>query len=86
MSSHWHFTLIFRPVQYTSVMRTTLTQEQVHDYRENGFLIIDRFLTSEELENWRTCTEEAIQLRLAEGSLHNQYNADDFYAQVFFRH
>jgi len=66
-------------------MRTTLTPEQIAGYRENGFLIIDDFLTSAELETWRRCTEEAIQLRLAEGSLHNQFKTDDFYAQVFLQ-
>jgi hypothetical protein len=66
-------------------MRTALTQEQINEYRERGFLIIDSFLTPEELEKWRTCTEEAIGLRLAEGSLHNQGGSNDFYAQVFLQ-
>ncbi len=66
-------------------MRTTLTPEQIQSYRENGFIILDGFLTLEELENWRVCTEEAIQLRLSEGTLHNQYRTDDFYAQVFLQ-
>ena len=66
-------------------MRTTLTQPQIDGYRENGFIVIDDFLTPDELEYWRTCTEEAIHLRLAEGSLHNQYRPDDFYAQVFLQ-
>jgi ectoine hydroxylase-related dioxygenase (phytanoyl-CoA dioxygenase family) len=70
---------------YNAGMRTALTQSEIDQYRENGFLIIDGFLTSDELTNWQTCTEEAIRLRLAEGSLHNQYNSEDFYAQVFLQ-
>ena len=66
-------------------MRTALTQTQIDDYRQNGFLVLHDFLTAEELENWRTCTEEAIRLRLSAGTLHNQWNAEDFYAQVFLQ-
>ena len=65
-------------------MKDTLTAEQIARYRDNGFLVIENFLDPEELENWRRCTEEAVEVRLsATGYLHNQGDPDAFYAQVF---
>ncbi|HEY3282173.1 MAG TPA: phytanoyl-CoA dioxygenase family protein, partial [Armatimonadota bacterium] len=38
-----------------------------------------------ELEDWRECTEAAIEQRLAGQSLHNQQDPDSFYSQVFLQ-
>jgi phytanoyl-CoA hydroxylase len=73
-------------------MRNQLTTEQIERYRENGFLVIENWLDTQELEQWRACTEEAVQERLASldrdtpgffQSLTNQDNPDAYYAQVF---
>lgn len=78
-------------------MNDTLTQHQVDFYRENGFLVIENFLTPEETEHWRTMTEEAVNERLygvakIEGApiegvvtktLTNQHDPDSYYARVF---
>ncbi len=40
-------------------MKMTLTQSQIDGYRNNGFVIIDEFLTSDELERWRSAVAEA---------------------------
>lgn len=66
-------------------MHDTLTEEQIAFYRKNGFLVIEHFLDSGELEEWRRCTEEAVAERL-DRSVHfltNQMDPDNFYAQVF---
>ena len=34
-------------------MNNELTQEQVDFYQENGYIVIENFLTPEELETWR---------------------------------
>lgn len=44
-------------------MKTFLAPEQIESYRENGFIIIDDFLNSEELENWRNSVMEAVEDR-----------------------
>ena len=38
-------------------MKTEVTQEQIRSYQENGFLIIDDFLTADELETWRDAVD-----------------------------
>src|SRR5215469_11548214 len=40
-----------------------LSDEQVQSYRENGFLILDNFLSDEELENWRSAVMNAVMER-----------------------
>ncbi len=40
-------------------MKTDLTQTEIESYREDGFLIINDLLTSQELEQWRSAVEEA---------------------------
>jgi len=73
-------------------MKNELTDEQIERYRDQGFLVIEGFLNPEELQTWRTCTDEAVEQRLAATagskatvleSLSNQSNPDDYYAQVF---
>ncbi|MBI4551437.1 MAG: phytanoyl-CoA dioxygenase family protein [Candidatus Latescibacteria bacterium] len=66
-------------------MRDRLTDEQIERYRTNGFLVIEQCLDTDELEEWRRCTDEAVAQRLG-GSIHfltNQMDPDNFYAQVF---
>lgn len=68
-------------------MRSELTEQQIADYRENGFLVIEGFLSAAELEEWRRCTEEAVEQRLTQRvpgtGLHNQGNPENYYARVF---
>ena len=45
------------------IMITQLSSEQIAFYRENGFLIIDNFLSAEELETWRHAVTEAVAQR-----------------------
>ena len=44
-------------------MNTDLTAEQIASYRENGFVVIENFLTPDELEDWRRCVDEAVTQR-----------------------
>lgn len=46
-------------------MFSTPTPEQVQSYQENGFLVVENFLTSVELDYWRQVTDEAVAQRLA---------------------
>jgi ectoine hydroxylase-related dioxygenase (phytanoyl-CoA dioxygenase family) len=65
-------------------MRTEVTPQQIDDYREQGFVVIENFLDTAELEHWRAVTEDAIRLRLSNANtLNNQANPEAFYAQVF---
>ncbi len=71
-------------------MQDTLSAEQIAFYRENGFIAIENFLSSEELARWQRVTDEAVALRLSGGkegnishTLNNQADPDAFYANVF---
>lgn len=44
-------------------MKNELSDQQINDYRENGFLVIEDFLSPDELEEWRTAVTEAIEQR-----------------------
>jgi len=44
-------------------MKNELSQEQVRYYQENGFVVIEDFLSPEELEEWRAAVIEAIAER-----------------------
>lgn len=44
-------------------MKTNLTQEQIDSYRENGFIVIEDFLSKEELEAWRSAVTKAVKER-----------------------
>lgn len=44
-------------------MKTDLTQDQVDFYSENGYLIIDGFLSSAELDHWRDAVDSAVANR-----------------------
>jgi phytanoyl-CoA hydroxylase len=67
-----------------------ISDEQVSFYRENGFIVLEGFLTPDELTRWREWTEEAVQERLekrpelvGKWSLTNQGDPDSYYARVF---
>ena len=69
-------------------MKTEVTQEQVQSYQENGFLIIDDFLTPDELESWRTAVDEAVlgrgKTKLAGRADDERWQAgDSYYDNVF---
>ena len=44
-------------------MKTQVTQQQIDDYRENGFLLIENFLDTDELVFWREAVTEAVEQR-----------------------
>lgn len=44
-------------------MRNDLTQGQIAQYRHDGFLVIENFLSAEELEFWRTALNDAVEKR-----------------------
>ena len=66
-------------------MNTRLSQTQINTYRENGFVVIDKFLTSAELETWRAAVDEAVAERGREripGHV-DKSKDDDYYNNVF---
>lgn len=64
-------------------MQTEVSPQQVEQFREQGFVVMEGFLDAAELEHWRTVTEEAMRLRLTGSTLNNQADPEAFYAQVF---
>lgn len=70
-------------------MTTSLTPEQIAFYRDNGFLVLENFLSPEELEDWRATTADAVEHRLNEKrtdgkwNLTNQGDPESYYARVF---
>jgi ectoine hydroxylase-related dioxygenase (phytanoyl-CoA dioxygenase family) len=44
-------------------MKNELLQEQIEKYQNDGFLVIEDFLSPEELEFWRTALDEAVAKR-----------------------
>jgi ectoine hydroxylase-related dioxygenase (phytanoyl-CoA dioxygenase family) len=44
-------------------MNTSLTETQIQKYQQDGFLVIDDFLTAGELAFWRSAVTEAIEER-----------------------
>jgi phytanoyl-CoA hydroxylase len=44
-------------------MRSELSQEQVAKYQQDGFVVIEDFLSPQELEFWRTALDEAVAKR-----------------------
>lgn len=44
-------------------MRTDLTPQQIQSYRDNGFVLIENFLSDAELNHWRTTVDEAVRAR-----------------------
>ena len=44
-------------------MKSELTQEQIGKYQQDGFLVIEDFLSAEELAEWREALNEAVAKR-----------------------
>ncbi|MDO6432227.1 phytanoyl-CoA dioxygenase family protein [Flavitalea sp. BT771] len=44
-------------------MKTSLSEAQVLSYQKEGFLLIEDFLSADELSSWRTAVTEAIEQR-----------------------
>jgi len=44
-------------------MRTELPAQQIADYQDNGFTIVEDFLTPDELEEWRAAVDETVTER-----------------------
>ncbi len=69
-------------------MNTHLNQQQIESYQQNGFIVIDDFLTPDELEHWRQAVGEAITSRgntkLAGREKDAKWQAGDgYYDRVF---
>jgi phytanoyl-CoA hydroxylase len=71
-------------------VKNEVSSQQVEQYRKQGFLVIDDFLSLAELGHWREVTVDAVSQRLASNSvennmgiLNNQRDPDTFYAMVF---
>ena len=59
----------------------TPTPAQIADYRRDGFVLVDGFLDEQELERWRTQTDEAAAERLAARG----EQEDTYYSRVFLQ-
>lgn len=44
-------------------MKTNLSQQQIDQYQQDGFLVIEEFLSAEELEQWRAALDKAVDKR-----------------------
>lgn len=69
-------------------MKHRISQDQIDLYQKQGFLVIENFLDSEELADWRTQVDEAVQQRLTAPKtdgwdLTNQADPENYYARVF---
>ncbi|MEM7032415.1 MAG: phytanoyl-CoA dioxygenase family protein [Chloroflexota bacterium] len=72
-------------------MQSEINQEQIDFYQENGFVVIEEFLTSEELETWRAAVDDAVSKRKdvklsnREGDSGNWKAGDSYYDRVFIQ-
>lgn len=72
-------------------MNSDISQAQVDSYQENGFVVIDDFLSPDELETWRQAVGNAVaerkQLKLATAGVDKDDErwqaGDSFYDYVF---
>jgi phytanoyl-CoA hydroxylase len=65
-------------------MKNTLSDAQIASYQDNGFLVVENFLDTDELADWRRNTDAAVAERLErKNGMHNQGDPDGFYAKVF---
>ena len=67
-------------------MQDQLSEEQIASYQENGFLVIENFLSADELAHWSQTTDEAVEQRLAatrKPETSEAGEAETYYAQVF---
>ena len=66
-------------------MKYQITKEQVAEYQKNGYIVIEDFLDSKELELWREVTDDAVRQRLIERNGLTNQNSDDYYSRVFLQ-
>lgn len=71
-------------------MNTDLTQSQIEHYREQGFVVIDDFLTQDELETWREAVDEAVAQRgrlklVRQEGEKERLEGDTYYDKVFIQ-
>lgn len=73
-------------------MRYQLTPEQIHGYQENGFIIIEDFLSPAELDTWRKAVTVAVEERagikipgknIRTGEADGINEDSDYFAKVF---
>lgn len=68
-------------------MKADLTEQQIASYRENGFVVIENFLSPAELEEWREAVDEAVANR-GETKLPGRPGdlpTEDYYDNVFIQ-
>src|SRR4026207_1168726 len=44
-------------------MKNQLTPNQIKSYQDNGFIVIEDFLSAEELDHWRKAVTKAVEER-----------------------
>ena len=66
-------------------MNTTLSNQQISFYQENGFLVIDQLLSRIELASWREAVDEAVKQQLDQAKTHNQSRGESYYKYVFIQ-
>lgn len=64
-------------------MKSDLSLEQIAAYQENGFLVIDEFLVEDELLEWRTIVDAAVDQRLQTTRQSGDLDDPTFYTNVF---
>lgn len=73
-------------------MNTLLTPQQVQAYQEDGYLLVDNFLTEEDLSFWREAVTEGIEQRSGRKMPHSDVQVgeddginkeSDYYGKVF---
>ena len=67
-------------------MNTDLTQEQIHSYRQNGFVVLHDFLSPDELETWRQGVDGAVRQRGKQKMFNQEVDEDreeSYYDYVF---
>jgi len=73
-------------------MKYQLSPEQIKTYEDNGFVVIDNFLSPEELNHWRKSVETAVKERagikipgkdIKTGESDGINEDSDYYAKVF---
>lgn len=68
-------------------MKTDITQDQIESYQNNGYVVIEDFLTVEELEHWRECVDEAVEKRANHrfANSDEEEDPDSYYTSVFIQ-
>ena len=73
-------------------MKYQLSEDQVKSYRDNGFIVIENFLSTDELDHWRQSAEAAVKERagikipgkdIKTGEADGINEDSDYYAKVF---